>query len=218
MKKYNLHNGLNKVDSHILLPLLTKEFRRRKAISILSAAIENYAELGLENTTYEAIAKRAKVSRPLIFQYFRDYEDIFYNSVKLIRVHFQEFAVKAMAHEDSPAEKLKSYVRSTFAWQEMHPAFSGTLFLYSQKCGRNERDRDLNTQFHITGRQRLVTLINAGLARKQFKCDDPEAAAEMIQAIIAGGMLTTMSVALSNKKMYQQHILELCLGLLKAKL
>jgi AcrR family transcriptional regulator len=208
----NLQKSINKNDLPEFLAHWPKLSSRKRAHSILLAAIANYASKGIENTTYDDIAKAAKISRPLIFSYFKDYEEIFYYVVKLIRSHFQDFAVAALKKQSSPTEMLSAYVTSTFQWLDQYPNHAGTLLLYLQRCARNSRDRDLNTQFHEAGQLRLAALIRLAEDKGQAKCKDPDSAARLIQTVIAGALVNSVSVTMSDKARFREQVLTLCLG------
>lgn len=213
MANSDLQKSILKIDFVEFLPSLTKDSSRKRALSILAATIQSYGELGIENTTYEEIAKRADISRPLLFKYFKDYEDLFYNSVKLIRVHFQQFAVEAFKEAKTPTEKMRAYVQSTFEWIDKHPDFAGVLLLYMHRCSRSARERDFNTQFSETGRMRIAGLIRLAEAQGEAKCADADAAAGLIQTVIAGAMVTSASVYNLHPTAYQKQIQDLCLNI-----
>ena len=215
-----LQNSQSEIDHVVyadLFPKLAKPKSRERALSILHAAIESYRECGIENTTYERIAENAKISRPLIFKYFKDYDDIFFHSVKYIRVHFQFYAVQAIGKQDQPIAMLSAYIDSTFDWIENFPSYASGLLLYLQRCSWDERNRELNTHFVETGKSRIAALIRFGVKGGQFRTRDPDTTAKQIQTIIAGAMITSACERLPDKKNYQAEILDLCLSLVDIK-
>lgn len=221
MGSENLQNSYREIERVVhaeLFPDLTKPKVRDRAVSILEAAIESYRVVGIENTTYERIAERAGISRPLIFKYFTDYEDIFYKSVKLIRVHFQTFAVAAIRKHKTPTEMLRAYIESTFDWIERYPSYASGLLLYLQRCSWDERNRDLNTQFAEAGRSRIAALVRLGVEAKQFNADSPDVIAKQLQTIIAGALVTAACEVHPDKRKYRREILVLCLGLVGVKI
>jgi AcrR family transcriptional regulator len=219
-KNLNLHISQFSTDTVIfaeVFPDIKKGKSRDRARSILEAAIESYRVNGIENTTYERIAEIAGISRPLIFKYFADYDDIFYKSVKLIRVHFQLFAVDAIKKQNHPTEKVRAYVHSTFEWLEKFPSYASGLLLYLQRCSWSERERDLNTQFTEAGRSRIEALIRLGLETGEFSCADPLVMAKQVQTVITGAVVTQLTENLQNNGDYQNDVMALCLGLCGAK-
>ena len=63
---------------------------------ILKAALDVFAEAGYGNANLSLIAERAGISRPTVYQYFHDKEEIYYYAVKLITgrmfVHYSAIA------------------------------------------------------------------------------------------------------------------------------
>lgn len=216
-KSSHTQSEINHVLFGDMFPQITKPKNRMRAISILHGAIENYWKKGIENTTYEDIAVRANISRPLIFKYFTDYEDIFFHAVKYIRVHFQVKAVEAMEKVNTPAEKFVAYINSTFEWVYEYPSYSSGLLLYLQKCSWDERHRELNTHFAEAGKARIAALLSYGISVGDFEVQDHSQTAKQIQTIIAGALITAACENLSNKRKYQEEIVELCCALVKIK-
>jgi AcrR family transcriptional regulator len=215
--KNKAYSAIDQVVFAEIFPNLKLNKGKQRAYAILLAAIQCYRERGIENTTYQDIAKKNKVSRALIFQYFKDYDDIFYHAIKLVRVRFQQHAVDAMKLKTSPTEKLRSYIQSVFSWIDKHPAFASTLLLYFHRCSSKAYDRDLNTQFTEVGQMRIAALIRAGIQTNEFKCDDPDGTAHLIQTQITGASLTRLTVNLSSPESYEKIILDHCLGLVGVK-
>lgn len=193
-----------------------KTSARLRAQSIVEAAIHCYLMYGFENSTYEKIAKKAQVTRPLIFKYFKDHEELFYYAVKLIRVHFQHFAVEALRPQKTSKDKLSAYIFSTFQWIDSHPAYASVLILYLQRCMNRPRDKDLNTQFSLAGAQRIAGLIQMGVENGEFACGNIEVQAKNIQTLIAGAFLTQVSEVLPDIRLYRQNIHDLCMSLVVA--
>lgn len=201
-----------------MFPELTKTKTQNRALTILEAAIRLYREEGIENTTYERIAKVAKISRPLIFQYFSDYDDLFYKAMKFIRVQFQFFAVEAIKKApNNPKDRFIAYVESTSDWCEQFPNYASGLLLYLQKSSCVDRDRDFNTQFSEAGAERIATLIEEGVAAGQFQVEDARTTAKQVQIMIAGCVVTQLTENVPNKKTYRASVLIVCLALVGSK-
>jgi len=70
-----------------------QEERERRRIEIIQAAEQLYAESGWEDLTMERVARRARLSRALVYVYFRDKDDlhlaIVERSLERLRQRFQ---------------------------------------------------------------------------------------------------------------------------------
>ena len=72
------------------------EERERRRIEIIQAAEQLYSEIGWEELTVEHVARRARLSRALVYVYFRDKDDlhlaIVERSLERLRQRFQAAA------------------------------------------------------------------------------------------------------------------------------
>lgn len=200
-----------------LFPQLGKKLSRDRSAGILLAAIAGYAADGIEQTTYETIAKRARVSRPLLFKYFADYDDIFHQAMHLIRLHFQRYTSAAVDREMVPARRLATYLSSAFDWMELHPEFAQGHLLNLQRCSRSSRERELNSQVCENGRQRIAALIRESTTRQGFEVRDLNSTAQRIQSVLAGAMLTLQTENVANEMALRADVLAVCQSLIRVK-
>jgi TetR/AcrR family transcriptional regulator len=72
------------------------EERERRRVEIIQAAEQLYSEIGWEELTVERVARRARLSRALVYVYFRDKDDlhlaIVERSLERLRQRFQAAA------------------------------------------------------------------------------------------------------------------------------
>lgn len=187
---------------------------QRTQMAILEAAIKNYSKVGVDETTYEKIAKTCKVSRPLIQHYFPDQHELFTLTMKYIRAKFQQISVEAIREEMSPDKQLEAYVRSNFSWAQRFRAHANVWLLFYHYCGVHPKFRELNTTFVRMGHERIQGLLELGIQRKVFACKDPYMNAKLIQIIITGALV---SICTDNSPIpvpkFQEEIVKLCLEL-----
>ena len=56
----------------------------QRKINILNNALKVFAQEGYKNSNLSLIAKKSGISRPTIYQYFKDKDEIYYYAVKLV--------------------------------------------------------------------------------------------------------------------------------------
>ncbi len=56
----------------------------KRKINILKNALKVFAQEGYKNSNLSLIAKKSGISRPTIYQYFKDKDEIYYYAVKLV--------------------------------------------------------------------------------------------------------------------------------------
>ena len=201
----------------LVFPKLTKQLSRDRSVGILLAAIACYATDGIEKSTYEMIARRAQVSRPLLFKYFEDYDDIFDRAASLIRHHFQSYTSSAVENEHQPSRKLATYLTSAFDWMELHPDFARGHLLFLQRCSRSQRERDLNSEVAENARQRIATLIQSSSAAQRFEVKDLDKTARRIHSILSAGMVTLLTENIENEMAVREDMLSFCQSLIRVR-
>jgi AcrR family transcriptional regulator len=96
------------VESQVGDPRLVEERRRE----IVRAAVKLFSEQGYYATTIQSIAREAGISVGLVYQYFRDKDDVLFLSLKdVLETYEREIprAVEGIAH---PLERLRAAIRA----------------------------------------------------------------------------------------------------------
>jgi AcrR family transcriptional regulator len=163
---------------------------QRRRLQILEEAIHLYARIGYDGATFERLAERCGVSRPLIIHYFNDRDELFGVVVKYVRATFQELAVNALMKGATPLEKLEAYVHATFEWKEKLPDHVKTWTIFLNSCAIDEKKKALHSRVTSMGHERVMALLEAGNAARQFAATDLPTDAKLIQSVIAGALLT----------------------------
>ena len=90
------------VESVVIDPKLVGERRQQ----IVSAATKLFSEQGYYSTTIQHIAREAGISVGLIYQYFRDKDDVLFLSLKLVLETYENEIPAALEGVDHPLERL----------------------------------------------------------------------------------------------------------------
>lgn len=189
---------------------------QRRMIQIIEGAIKNYISLGVENTTYESIAKTCKISRPLIQHYFKDKDEVFEMAVKFIRVNYQQYTIQAFRGKNTPMEKLEAYVDSAIDWVKAFPAHQRVWNLFYYYCGVSSRMRDLNSSLVSIGHDRITALLQEGATEGIFATDNLTGRAKQIQVLITGSIVTATTETLyTDLDEFRVQMVDACIGLAK---
>lgn len=143
------------------------EFRARKGdlkkIEIIRAAIEVLAEQGLENTTYESLARKINSRRAHVAYHFNDKKTIFLAAVKYILGEFQQNVLDSLesAYEQkkSPIEVLRAYIDGVFDWAQNNPSQLSVMLLLYYQCTLDSDYIDLHDKVRKGGHERLSLLF-----------------------------------------------------------
>lgn len=89
------------------MPKIIDHDKRKE--EILTKALEVFSREGYKDSNLSLIAQECNISRPTIYQYFHDKEEIYYYAVKLVTSDmFRRYADIAWSSVGTVSEKLKS--------------------------------------------------------------------------------------------------------------
>lgn len=98
-----------------------EEEKERRRAEIVDAAEELYAELGWDAVTMENVAKTARLSRALIYVYFRDKEDLLHAITERALLELRERFVEAAAGHALGLDKVQAIGRAYVLFQQEKP-------------------------------------------------------------------------------------------------
>jgi AcrR family transcriptional regulator len=161
----------------------------RSRLKILEAAIETYADIGIDYISVEDIARKAKTSRPLIQHYFPVKYDLFLFAMRFIRAQFQDIAIAHVQTARNSKDRLTKYVESTFEWAEKKKSHTKSWAMFFYFCASEKDLRVEHTKMTQMGEQRLLALLTEGIRDGTFDEDsDLPFRAKTIQRIITGAL------------------------------
>lgn len=100
-----------------------QEEKDRRHAEIVDAAEDLYRELGWDAVTMESVAKRARLSRALVYVYFKDKNDLhFAIALRAMEVLHQRF-VESIARVRTGAEKIQAIGRAYIAYGQEFPHY-----------------------------------------------------------------------------------------------
>ena len=196
-----------------VFPLQATKSQQRQ-LEIIKAAIALYAKIGFDKATYEKIAEKCGVSRPLIQHYFSTREELFRASVTYIRAHMQGLAIEYLQKGKTSEEQLELYVRSCFVWARKHSSYAKVWMLYFYFATIRKDLKELHGELTKMGAQRLAALLQQGKLEGVFQSNDHIANAKMIQAMITGGLVNSITEDFPGKgESFEDQIVEQCLSI-----
>ena len=159
------------------MPKLGMEPIRRAAL--VQATIAEIGEAGSLDVTVSKIAKRAGMSSALAHHYFGGKDQIFVAAMQQILREYGDAVRAELSQADNPASRARAILRANFSDECFAPAsVSAWMTFYAQAQTNPEALRLL----HVYQRRLHSNLTDA----LRPMCDDPQAAAEMLAALIDG--------------------------------
>jgi AcrR family transcriptional regulator len=120
----------------------------RSQSTILAAARDEFAELGLGGARMDRIAERAGLNKRLIYYYFQDKESLFQAVLEQAYRDIREAEQQLKLVELRPADALRRLVEFTWSYYQDHPEFLTLLNSANLHKGRHlqesRRARELN--------------------------------------------------------------------------
>lgn len=167
---------------------------KEKRARILSAAQEVFAEQGFEASRMEEVARRARVGKGTLYNYFDSKEDLLIQAVIASMEEVQERITTSVdPSPDQPIRTLEDVLRILVV--EALPALTQRFHsLYNQASGLIARDSDArrrlfaaNQAFYRDRQRDFEELIEAGARAGQFRTDvDPAEVSLLLQALFDG--------------------------------
>jgi TetR/AcrR family fatty acid metabolism transcriptional regulator len=155
-----------------------KEARKDK---IINAALAVFAEKGFSDATMADISKKAGVSTPVLYEYFKTKEDLLFT----IPEKYTEEPIRIMEYIlpylREPEAKIRAIVQGYMNLYEQNPLYA-SLVMLQLKTNRNF----LNTRAYEDSRkipQLMLQIIREGINNGRFK-DDTNAF--LIRAMLLG--------------------------------
>jgi len=108
-----------------------QEEKDRRRAEIVDAAEDLYRELGWDAVTMDSVAKRARLSRALVYVYFKDKTDLhFAIAIRALEVLYQRF-IESNERARTGADKIQAIGRTYIAYGQEFPH-------YFDACARME--------------------------------------------------------------------------------
>ncbi len=133
-----------------------------KKLEITRAAIECLAEVGIEKTTFEAIAQKIGTRRAHVAYHFPEKHKIFLSAVKYVLSNFQELISASVNRGETNKEKLTNYVNASFDWMEQYPEQVTVLMLMFYLCALEHDFMDYYSLVRDKELERLQHILRSG--------------------------------------------------------
>ena len=167
------------------------EERERRRAEIVEAAEGLYAEIGWDAVTMDQVARRARLSRALLYVYFRDKSDLHFALVERALLELRRRFVLARAGRPRGIDEVEAIGRA-------YLAFSQELPHYFDACARFQThqpeggETQANELACMESGQRvhevIVESLNKGIADGSIRTDlgDPYLTALTLWALVHG--------------------------------
>ncbi|HXV40738.1 MAG TPA: helix-turn-helix domain-containing protein [Steroidobacteraceae bacterium] len=121
------------------IALRREEEKERRRAEIVDAAEQLYAEVGWDAVTMENVAKTARLSRALIYVYFRDKSDLLHAITERALLELRERFVAAAARHPLGLDKVQAIGRAYVLFQQEKPySFDACSRFHAHQAANDE--------------------------------------------------------------------------------
>ena len=181
----HLRDFLTRVSGTTKQSIPTRESKRQlKSRLILDAALKEFSAQGFDGVSMSAIAKRAGVSKPTLYQYFGDKDGLF---AQVLNEGCEHIITPLSAPDGSLVDRLWD-----FSWTYAHFVLRpDMLSLARLVLGEASRRPDVAGVYHASGPGKafkgIVEFIRECVEADQLEVDDLEYAAQDLWSLILSG-------------------------------
>jgi AcrR family transcriptional regulator len=190
---------------------------KRRAFSILEAAISCFDKKGFDNVTFRMVARESGMTPPSLRHYFADLEEVREMALKYIRVTGQKIVIGAVDGVKNPVEMFQRYFEAHETWSNNFKSHVRVWLNFLSTSARSKRDRAMNSASVETGNRRLANILAAGRESGYFFHRDDFWTARRLQTLVFGWLMTHATEELKDPEQYSREVLSACWLLLGRK-
>lgn len=158
---------------------------------ILEAAREEFGANGFDGTKVEHIARRAKVSKQIVYFYFRGKDELYWELLKDISIKTNERLLKIPLGDLAPDAAIRAYIEEVYDIYAEDPVLGMVSLDQSMHGGAQLRSIHEIRQLQKTLADRLAEVVRRGQAQGVFHADIDSNRIEFMTVIITVGCLSS---------------------------
>ncbi|BBX98654.1 TetR/AcrR family transcriptional regulator [Mycobacterium lacus] len=145
---------------------------------MLDAAVQMFSVNGYHETSMDAIAAQARISKPMLYLYYGSKEDLFGACLDREMSRFIDAVRAGIDFQQSPKDMLRNTIVSFLRYIDANRA--SWIVMYTQATSSQAFAQTLRE-----GREQIIELV-AGLVRAGTRSPRPDAEIEMMAAALVG--------------------------------
>jgi AcrR family transcriptional regulator len=164
-----------------------KQPREQRMDAIVSAAVAEFLDRGYENSSMEAIATRAELTKGGLYHHFQSKQEILgYANLRLTEP-IEEFVARA-AQSASALNGLRGYVKNTLRFWAAHPRELSFFFLTMTKAFEMPEMKRLYAAYYQQTQARFAALFARAAQQGELRPHDSAARALALLAALDGAL------------------------------
>lgn len=143
--------------------------------AILQAAMQEFANEGLEGARTDAIARRAGVNKALIHYYYKDKQSLYGATLDLVFAGLAQRLLQVLDREEEPRETVLAFAGAHFDYLASSPMFPRLVQREMMRTGRHPSPhiRRIVMRYLRPVQQRLIQVLLRGTESGEFRRINP---------------------------------------------
>lgn len=162
---------------------------------LIKEAIRLFSVHGFAETSFQAIADRAKLSQSAVLYHFRSRDGLIEEVIHFITKHNHEIVSGLMSIEDDARERLRKHFEGNLEWGVKFRDEAQILILLYYMGTFHKKFSKLYEERQAEARERIEACLHAGRREKvmRFKTA-PARLSQLLHDALLGGFINALSV------------------------
>ena len=150
------------------------EEKERRRLEIIDAAEQVFGEVGFDDATMLQIARKARLSRALVYIYFKDKADLQFAIAERAGQQLQLRFEEAVSRNKKGLDQIEAIGRAYLAFSQEFPVYFNAIALFESLIS-NPKVNSANLDACMAGQQEkmavMVAAIQRGIADESIRAD-----------------------------------------------
>jgi AcrR family transcriptional regulator len=191
-----------------MTPKVPEEYLKFRKDEIITAAWKCFAEKGYQGTTMRDIAKKLNLSTGVIYNYFKNKDEILDALMEWI-LKSEDQIFDLMAQKNTTSDALLELFNACFenyTQEELKESFKASIYLWVEAIKKKKLKKMVNYQ-NKQQIDKIASFIREGIKSGEIKTNiDPSSMARFYQAVITGIQVQSVLLEDFNLALYYKEI------------
>lgn len=162
-----------------------------KRQEILSAALGIFLARGIQGTTLEAVAESLGYTKPALYYYFRNKEELFTSLILSTLTDAKDRVAEICARDKSAGGKLRDLIRLYFDEHVQNRSYFSIIHMLKGFCEKLPQcsDRTDIEELSRANTDLIMGIMRQGVESGEFRDEDPRVLGGIVFAMLAGVLI-----------------------------
>jgi AcrR family transcriptional regulator len=156
---------------------------------LMESAIALMAENGVDELTFGALGKRAKMARSHVVYYFPSRDQLVDSVISFVAHSAERIITTDLLEVGSIEAMLDSYVVACFHWLKKYPQHATVMLLFYYESSFKKRRKAFHSTIRTAGRKRIEAILRLDPKLASLTPRQREVLARAVAAVITGNLI-----------------------------